>query len=98
MKMKTERRPAGTPLTRCPRGLALGHPEPSSPERKLGLGAGASWPVFECMISAWWRDPSHLTHILVAKAPPFHHTCWPHSAGRQTHAVLERMDRSSVIW
>ncbi len=48
-----------------------GHSGPSSPEPKLGLGAAASWPVFECMISAWWRDPANLTHILVAKAPPF---------------------------
>ena len=44
---------------------------PSAPERKLGLEAAALWPVFECLISACWQDPTNLTHILVAKEPPF---------------------------
>ena len=40
-------------------------------EDKLGLGAAAPWPVFECLISEEWRDPGHLTEILVSKEPPF---------------------------
>ena len=42
-----------------------------STERKLGFEAAAGWPVFECLISEYWRDPTTLTEILIAKAPPF---------------------------
>ena len=48
-----------------------GHSVPSSHERKLRLEAAALWPVFECLISAWWQETTNLTHIIVAKEPPF---------------------------
>lgn len=48
-----------------------GHSVPPSLDRKLGLEAAALWPVFECLISTGWQAPTNLTHILVAKEPPF---------------------------
>lgn len=36
-----------------------------------GLEAAAPWPVFECLISSWWKDTTKLTNILIAKEPPF---------------------------
>ncbi len=33
-------------------------------ERKLEFGAATPWPVFECLISAWWQNTAQLTHIL----------------------------------
>ena len=35
------------------------------------MEAAASWPVFECLISAGWQDPIKLTNLVVAKEPPF---------------------------
>ena len=40
-------------------------------ERKLEFGAATPWPVFECLISAWWQNTAQLTHILISKEPPF---------------------------
>lgn len=37
----------------------------------LALGAAASWPTFECLISECWRDSTKLTEILISKEPPF---------------------------
>lgn len=48
-----------------------GHSAPASSDNLLGLEAAATWRVFECLISAWWHDTTKLTHILVAKEPPF---------------------------
>ena len=53
------------------RRQANGHSGPSSPERKLGLEAAALWPVFECLVSSCWQETTNLTHIIVAKEPPF---------------------------
>jgi hypothetical protein len=48
-----------------------GHSVPSSTQRELGLEAAALWPVFECLITTTWQEPTNLAHILVAKEPPF---------------------------
>ncbi len=40
-------------------------------ENKLKLEAAATWPVFDCLISASWRDTMNLTEILISKEPPF---------------------------
>ena len=53
------------------RSRTSGNAVPPSFERKLELDAAAMWPVFECLITAGWQDTTNLTHIIVAKEPPF---------------------------
>jgi hypothetical protein len=48
-----------------------GQSMPIFQERKLEFGAATAWPVFECLISAGWRNTAQLTHIIIAKEPPF---------------------------
>lgn len=43
----------------------------SSRESSLALEAATTWPIFECLISQYWRDTGNLTEILISKEPPF---------------------------